>query len=221
MASLNMIASTYYLFIFSLLLACLDRQARAYTEEEMALDLYIGSRSTHIADKFGGVDGVIRALAGVINGPRDALRPQRILNLAVLCVESNVSPASKALAKSTIANSLSSPDEMDRIFSIHALVRLKDGGAIDLILPKLDDAQENVRCAAATALAEIGTPETADKIEAVLRRRAVGLSSQQVAADYSFFYGYNASAKLRGRPSVPSGLIPADPAKRIPPSTGN
>lgn len=85
----------------------------------------------------------------------------------------------------------------------------------DHILLFLDDSDEGVRIAAAKQLAKIGDSQTADKMDEVLKRRAKGLTPEQIAADRSFQSGCAAvqSLRLKALPSAsasPTERTPAD-----------
>jgi hypothetical protein len=77
----------------------------------------------------------------------------------------------------------------------------------------LDDPDEGVRVAAAQQLAKIGDSQTADKMDEVLKRRAKGLTPEQITGDRSFKSGYAAvqSLRLKGLPSASAS--PAEKAR--------
>ncbi len=122
-----------------------------------------------------------------------------------------ISAALKEQAVQATLNLLNSDLDYHRGMAIRALVDLKGAAAIDAILPLLEHSSDDTRWAAASALGDIGNLETAAKIEAVLKKRAVGLTQEQIRKDDSFYGGYQAIQKLRGAPTDPKGLRPVDP----------
>lgn len=114
-------------------------------------------------------------------------------------------------AQRAIYGALKSPYMITRKTAIYASASSGGRAAVDEILPLLLDADMSNRVNAAQNLAEIGDESTADKIAAILEKRRVGLTAEEIDKDWSFRHGYHAIDKLRGKTAEPATLAGAEP----------
>jgi hypothetical protein len=116
-------------------------------------------------------------------------------NLAV--TNPKVTSQSKFQADDLVFAAFASPYRGISSGELAAIMEHTGSGDGDHLLRFLDDFDEEVRVAAARQLGKMGSPQTADKIEEILKRRAQGLSPGQIAQDRSLASGYAAIHTLR------------------------
>lgn len=142
-----------------------------------------------------------KAFAMLDMPPEDQKRANHQMGLAWLqstALQSmSLDPQTRIEAQQVIYGTLKSPYLIARKTAIYAAADSGGKGAVDQIVPLLDDFDMFNRANAAQVLAKIGDETTAMKIANVLERRRVGLTDDEVSKDVSFQHGYFAVEKLR------------------------